>query len=86
MIFSYFVSATYVYSLDYDFNPRQIGLSFLSVAIGYGLAAVMHMILEKTLYARAVRQAPNGHLTPEHRLYAAMAGSVFLPIGLFWFV
>ncbi|KAH8692076.1 putative MFS polyamine transporter [Talaromyces proteolyticus] len=85
MVFSFFSSATYVYSLDYDFNPRQIGLSSISVIIGYILAAVMYMIVEMTLYARAVRQAPNGRPAPEHRLYAAMAGSIFLPIGLFWY-
>lgn len=86
VVFSFFASATYVYSLDYDFNTRQIGLSFISVLIGYGLAAVMHIIVDMTLYSRAVRQAPNGRPAPEHRLYAAMIGSIFLPIGLFWFV
>jgi MFS family permease len=86
MVFSFFASATYVYSLDYDFNSRQVGLASLSVIIGYILAAVMYMIIESTLYARAARQAPNGRAAPEHRLYSAMAGSIFLPIGLFWFV
>ena len=86
VVFSFFASATYVYTIDYDFNDRQIGLSFISVLIGYCLAAVMHMIILTTLYARAVRQAPNGRPAPEHQLYAAMVGSIFLPIGLFWFV
>lgn len=86
MVFSYFASATYVYSLDYGFNSRQVGLSSISVITGYFLAAVLYMIVERTLYARAVRQAPDGRAAPEHRLYSAMAGSIFLPIGLFWFV
>jgi MFS family permease len=86
VVFSFFASATYVYSVDYDFNTRQIGLSVISVVIGYFLAAVMQMTIEKTLWARAVRLAPNGNPAPEHRLYAAMVGSIFLPIGLFWFV
>jgi MFS family permease len=86
VVFSFFASATYVYSLDYNFDTRQIGLSVISVFIGYCLAAIIHMIIETAIYARAVRQAPNGHPTPEHRLYAAMVGSIFLPIGLFWFV
>ena len=86
VIFSFFASATYVYSLDYNFNSRQIGLSFLSVAIGYGLAAAMYIIIDMTLYDRARRQTPNDRPAPEHRLYAAMVGSIFLPIGLFWFV
>lgn len=86
VIFSFFASATYVYTIDYGFNARQIGLSFISVVIGYCLAALMHMVVDMTLYARAVRQAPNGRPAPEHRLYAAMVGSIFLPIGLFWYV
>ncbi|OAP61342.1 hypothetical protein AYL99_03545 [Fonsecaea erecta] len=85
VVFSFFASAPYVYSLDYNFNSRQVGLSVISVVIGYCLAAVMHIIIEATLYARAVRQAPDGQAAPEHRLYAAMVGSIFLPIGLFWY-
>ena len=84
VVFSFFASATYVYSTDYNFDSRQIGLSFISVVIGYCLAAVMYVVIDSTLYARAVRQAPDGRPVPEHRLYAAMAGSIFLPIGLFW--
>lgn len=87
VVFSFFAGSTYVYTVEYDFNNRQIGLSFIAVVIGYGLAAVMHSIVDKTLYAKAVRQAPNGHPpAPEYRLYQAMIGSIFLPIGLFWFV
>lgn len=86
MVFSFFASATYVYSLDYAFNSRQVGLSFISVIIGYFLGAVMHIVFDMTLYARAAREALNGRPAPEHRLYTAMAGSIFLPIGLFWYV
>ncbi|KAL6251685.1 hypothetical protein RBB50_001895 [Rhinocladiella similis] len=86
VVFSFFASATYVLTLDYDFNSRQVGLSLISVVIGYCVAAVAHIITQKTLYARAVREAPNGRPAPEHRLYTAMAGSIFLPIGLFWWV
>ncbi|KAL6791122.1 major facilitator superfamily domain-containing protein [Trichoderma sp. SZMC 28013] len=85
VVFSYFASATYVYTLDYGFDSRDIGLSFISVLIGYLLACVTYLVIEKTLYARAARQAPNGRPAPEHRLYSAMAGSIFLPIGLFWY-
>lgn len=85
VVFSFFASGSYVYLVDYGFNERQVGLMFLGVFIGYVLAAVLHIVVEKTLYARAVRLAPNGRPAPEHRLYSAMAGSVFLPIGLFWY-
>ncbi len=86
VVFSFFASATYVFSLDYQFDSRDIGLSFLSVLIGYFLACLTYLVIDKTLYARAARQAPGGYPAPEHRLYSAMVGSIFLPIGLFWYV
>ncbi|CAK7564565.1 MAG: hypothetical protein SEPTF4163_002459 [Sporothrix epigloea] len=85
VVFSFFASGNYVYQLDYGFNERQVGLVFLAVVIGYILAAIVHVIIDQTLYARAVRLAPNGRAAPEHRLYSGMAGSIFLPIGLFWY-
>lgn len=69
----------------YHFNTRAVGLTFLSIAIGFFLAVISFGILDKTLYAKA-RTASNNHTAPEHRLYAAMLGSFLLPIGLFWYV
>ena len=86
VVFSFFASASYVYAIDYNFNSRQIGLCLIGVLIGYILAAVVYVIVEKPLYAKAARRARTGRPAPEHRLYSAMAGSIFLPIGLFWFV
>ncbi len=85
VVFSFFASGNYVYTTDYGFDNRQVGLVFLAVVIGYVLAAVLHIIVDKTLYARAERLSPTGRAAPEHRLYSGMAGSVFLPIGLFWY-
>lgn len=84
MIFSFFGSLPYVLQLDYDFDSRQVGLAFTSVIIGYVLAVVMFAIFENTLYARA-RLAAGGFPAPEHRLYSALVGSFFIPIGLFWY-
>jgi hypothetical protein len=84
-IFSYFASASYVLQLDYGFNLRKVGLSFISVMTGYFLAAILFGVFDKTLYARAVA-AGGGSAAPEHRLYTALVGSIFLPTGLFWFV
>ncbi|ERS97529.1 hypothetical protein HMPREF1624_05698 [Sporothrix schenckii ATCC 58251] len=86
VVFSFFASGSYVFLVDYGFDERQVGLVFLGVFVGYVLAAVLHIVVEKTLYARAERLAPAGQRpAPEHRLYSAMAGSIFLPIGLFWY-
>ncbi|CAK7264324.1 hypothetical protein SEPCBS119000_000930 [Sporothrix epigloea] len=85
VVFSFFASGSYVYQLDYGFDERQVGLVFLAVVVGYILAAILHVIVDQTLYARAARLAPDGRAAPEHRLYSGMAGSIFLPIGLFWY-
>jgi MFS family permease len=83
MVFSFFDSYPYILAVDYGFNSRQVGLSFISVVIGYLLATFLFGVFEKTLYAKA-RSAANGMPAPEHRLYSALVGSFFLPIGLFW--
>lgn len=83
-VFSYFGSASYVLQRYYHFNTREVGLSFISVIIGYLLAALMFGTFDKTLFAKAVA-AGNGTAAPEHRLYAGMVGSIFLPISLFWY-
>jgi MFS family permease len=83
-IFSYFGSTSYVLQRYYHFNLREVGLSFTSVIIGYLLAALMFGIFDKTLFAKAAAAA-NGNAAPEHRLYAGMVGSIFLPASLFWY-
>ena len=83
MVFSFFDSYPYILSTDYGFNSRQVGLSFISITIGYLLATFLFGVFEKTLYAKA-RSAANGLPAPEHRLYSALVGSFFLPVGLFW--
>ena len=83
MIFSFFGSLPYVLELEYGFNTRQVGLAFISVIIGYILATFMFGVFDMTLYARA-REAAGGLPAPEHRLYSALAGSIFVPVGLFW--
>ncbi|KAF4950597.1 hypothetical protein FSARC_13132 [Fusarium sarcochroum] len=85
MIFSYFASSSYILQLYYGFNLREVGLSFISVIIGYILATIMYAVFDKTLYARAARASPTGSAGPEHRLYAALVGGFFLPAALFWY-
>ncbi|CAG9982950.1 unnamed protein product, partial [Clonostachys byssicola] len=85
MIFSYFASASYVLQLYYGFNLREVGLSFISVIIGYLLRIAIYVGFDHTLHDRARKASPNGVADPEHRLYAAFVGSICLPVGLFWY-
>ena len=84
LTFSYFASVPYVFRKYYHFTPAQSSLTFISIAIGYFLAICMFMTIDRTVYARQVRAVEGELPPPEHRLYAALVGSVFLPIGLFW--
>jgi len=84
MIFSFFGSLPYVLELTYGFDSRQMGLAFISVIIGYLLASFMFGVFDRTLYAKA-RSAAGGLPAPEHRLYSGLVGSVFIPVGLFWY-
>jgi hypothetical protein len=84
MMFSFFGSYSYVFELVYHFNQKEVGLTFLGILVGFILAVISFAIFDATLYAKALKKA-NGTPAPEHRLYAAMLGSIMLPIGLFWF-
>lgn len=83
MIFSFFGSYSYVFAVVYHFNAREVGLAFIGILPGLLLAIAVFGAFDKTIYAKA-RDAANVKPAPEHRLYAAMLGSLLMPIGLFW--
>lgn len=84
MMFSFFGSYSYVFQIVYHFNQKEIGLTFLGILVGFIFAIMSFGIFDATLYRKAMHKA-NGNPAPEHRLYAALLGSIMLPIGLFWF-
>lgn len=83
MMFSFFGSYNYVFQSVYHFNQKEIGLTFLGILIGFLLAIASFGIFDATLYRKAASRAVDGVPASEHRLYAAMLGSIMLPIGLF---
>ncbi|KAJ0371578.1 hypothetical protein COL26b_009563 [Colletotrichum chrysophilum] len=82
MIFSYFASCSYILQKLYGFNLQEVGLSFISIIIGYILATIMYGVFDARFRGPALKA---GTATPEQRLYAALVGSVLLPVGLFWY-
>ncbi|KAF5521393.1 Polyamine transporter 4 [Colletotrichum aenigma] len=82
MIFSYFASCSYTLQKLYGFNLQEVGLNFISIIIGYILATVMYGVFDARFRGPALKA---GTATPEQRLYAALVGSVLLPVGLFWY-
>ena len=89
ILYSFFAAFPYVYARVYGFDIQQIGLTFLSIAVGSILGSVTVILLDRLVYRRRYAvwrsQGAIGTLPPEHRLYAAMVGSISLPCGLFWF-
>ncbi|KAK2615493.1 hypothetical protein N8I77_002243 [Diaporthe amygdali] len=57
------------------------GLPYISLAIGTTLAWMAHH-LQMRKYDRLIAN-PNVEVTPEARLYGAMYGAIWLPVGLF---
>lgn len=78
-----FAAFPIVYQEGRGWSPGIGGLAFVGIAIGMVLA-VVYAGFDNRRYAR-VAAKHNGAAPPEARLPPAMIGSVFLPVGLFWF-
>jgi len=75
------------YPISFEFNrgwsPGLASLPFISIFIGVVLACAVIAVYTNTYYAK--RMAITKRLNPEDRLPPMVAGSIILPIGLFWF-
>ena len=89
VLFAFFDAFPIVFQGVYGFNGGLSGLCFLGVGLGCCLAVitaiVVNMIWYHPLYLKSLDAGTRGYVDPEHRLYAAMMGSLGLPVGLFWF-
>lgn len=77
----------------YHFTSGQSGLVFIGIFVGLILASIIFISIDRLYYKpkslKAIR-AGKGTLRdlvlePEDRMYAAIVGSLMLPISLFWF-
>ena len=89
VLYSFFAAFPLVFSSIYNFGPEQTGLTFLAIGVGCILATATFIIIDRLIYrkhhAQSHIQGHAGVVAPEHRLYAAMMGSIGIPFGLFWF-
>jgi DHA1 family multidrug resistance protein-like MFS transporter len=89
LLYTFVVASPYVFSTAYGFGLGDQGLSFLGFVTGCAIAPIGIIMLDRTVYQRKYAQfketETGSKFPPEHRLYCAMAGSIILPTGLFWF-
>ena len=89
VLFGFFEAIPIVFHEVYHFDRGSSGLIFLAVSIGCVLATLTNLLLNSIYYQReyrkSLKEGRGGVVAPEHRLYAAMFGSLAVPIGLFWF-
>lgn len=84
-LFSFFAAFPLVFKGVYGFGIEDSGLLFLSIVIGCLLGALTVLLCDIFLYRKQSSKFSGQQVPPEYRLYPAMIGSIFLPIGLFWF-
>lgn len=89
VLFAFFTAVTWVYRTVYGFSVGEAGLIFISIGVGAVVATAIFILIDRRTYRRQARaRAAAGDATPlppEERLYAAMLGSLLLPVSLFWF-
>ncbi|KAK5127309.1 hypothetical protein LTR08_004436 [Meristemomyces frigidus] len=85
--FTWFVVFLFLSVIPITFSEKRgwsegvSGLPYISLVIGTTLGWIAHQF-QMRKYNKLLED-PNRKITPEDRLYGAMIGAVFLPIGLF---
>ncbi|GAV49846.1 hypothetical protein ZYGR_0R00890 [Zygosaccharomyces rouxii] len=85
--FTWFITFLFLSVITITFSEQKhwsegiAGLPYISLCIGVTLGFFLNF-LQIRKYDK-IRSKATGAIAPEHRLYGAMAGGIFLPIGLF---
>lgn len=85
-MYSLYANYTKVWSSPpYNFDTKQVALSYIAPASGFILTAFLVVPFIDRIYKRLAKKLNNGEGKPEYRLPLANIGAVFLPCSLFWF-
>jgi MFS family permease len=82
-LFMMFGAFPIVYQQDRGWSSGIGSLAFIGVAVGM-MTAVGYSLWDNKRYKK-IGDEHNGKAPPEARLPLCMLGSIFLPVGLFWF-
>ncbi|KAK5089328.1 hypothetical protein LTR70_007125 [Exophiala xenobiotica] len=80
-----FTTLTPVYQDIYGFGAGPVGLVFLGIGIGSLLGLVLFGTFSDRLLKRLTARNGTGEMKPEYRLPPLIPGSLFIPIGFFWY-
>ena len=81
LLYAFFFSFPVVFGEDYRWNDGLVGLTFISVWIGLGLALAVMPLLQRDYMRRAATKG--GKAEPEDRLVGMLVGSIWVPICKF---
>ncbi|KAF4634348.1 hypothetical protein G7Y89_g3760 [Cudoniella acicularis] len=81
-IFIIATSITEIFQATYNFSEGAAGLSFLGVALGMALGALLCSVA-LDWYTKRMKALHNGEIKPEWRLPPMALGFVIAPLGLF---
>ncbi|KAK0192500.1 multidrug resistance protein 4 [Armillaria mellea] len=74
-----------VFNEIYGFNTGVGGLVYLGIGIGFVAASVFGAKTTDQIYHYLAKRDNNGVGKPEMRIPALFFGSLFVPVGLFWY-
>lgn len=84
IFFGMLESYPYVFKNEpYNFSPGQSGLAFLGVFAGGFTSMMLYFVFLR--YHQDHCFDENGTINPEERLWPAIPGGLFVPLGLFWY-
>ena len=83
-IYLVFTTLTPIYETVYHFTAGLAGLTYLGIGLGSLLGLVVFGVISDRLYKHLTTKH-GGEVKPEYRLPPLIFGSVFIPIGLFWY-
>jgi MFS family permease len=85
VIFSFFLSFRSILNRSYGFDDRETSLAYLSLLVGYGLAIVIHALMDRRSASAAQRHGITYDM-PESRLRSSVVGGILVCFGEVWWV
>ncbi|PWN54055.1 MFS general substrate transporter, partial [Violaceomyces palustris] len=84
-IFGFFIIIPYTFATIRAFQPESVGLIYISLLIGFSLAALNYLGAQEQFNRRTREKLASATIPPETNMIHAIYGCSLAPIGLFIF-